>query len=328
MPTSDSGERVDAPAAPAGLGHLLAPAVQQACGGRLETVSWFRADWQRGGALTGRSRFHLEEKAEPIDVIVKVPVGPGEYLWNHRLQPNESDPNGITAMLFASGLELSGYDLAWIVIERFPEGPLFGLKRDDAIELMADAAARFYRRASDYPVDRRPRREDWDALTDRARENTATNRLPDRQRWRKAVKATQKQLKSLLSEWSDRAEVMWIHGDLHPANCMSRSNRPEDPAMLIDLAEVRAGHWIEDAIYLERMYWPRRDYLKNHPVVRLIADRRKALGLEVEDGVSRLADIRRTLLAATAPAFMKSEGHPSYLAACLETLEQSLSRLK
>ncbi|MFP3422344.1 hypothetical protein R0K19_23525, partial [Bacillus sp. SIMBA_161] len=39
------------------LGATLEPIVRAACGGRLSPVTWFRTDWQRGGAATGYATF-------------------------------------------------------------------------------------------------------------------------------------------------------------------------------------------------------------------------------------------------------------------------------
>ena len=50
-------------------------------------------------------------------------------------------------------------------------------------------------------------------------------------------------------------------------------------------------------------------------------------GLDVEDDYSDLVDVRRLMLAGTAPAFMQSEGDPRYLAACLLQLENAIDRL-
>ncbi len=309
-----------------GLGDRFAALLQEACGGRLGSIAWFRTDWQRGGARTGRSTFRTDDGAE-VPVVVKVPVGPTELTWNQRLQPNEKDPYGITARLYACGQSLGDYDLAWIIMERFPEGPLFGLKRTDAIDLMADAAARFYWRAADFPVSGEQKREDWNAHFDRAREQCQTNNLPDKQRWNKTIKAAQKNLEAWVTEWRGRSEGEWCHGDLHPANAMSRSNRPEDPAMLIDLAEIRPGHWLEDAVYLERLYWIRPDRIADNPPVKLIARKRAERGLVNGDNYQRLADIRRLLLAGSAPAYLRTEGNPIVLKINLDMLEETLSRL-
>jgi hypothetical protein len=62
--------------------------------------------------------------------------------------------------------------------------------------------------------------------------------------------------------------------------------------------------------------------------VREVAAARRRLGLPVEEDYPRLAMIRRALLAASAPRFIKSEGHPLHLAACLRWLEIALADLK
>ena len=310
-----------------GLGEGFEPLLREACGGRLGPIAWFRTDWQRGGAKTGRAAYRTDG-GQDVAVVVKVPVGPSELLWNRRMQPGDDDPHGVTARLFAWGTTLGSYDLAWMVMERFSEGPLFNLKRPDAIALMADAACRFYRRASQFPVEGSPRVEDWVELLRRAHENCHTHRIANEQRWSKALKAANKPMKATAEEWAARPCRGWCHGDLHPANAMSRSNRPEDPAMLIDLAEVRPGHWVEDAVYLERLFWTRREMIKEHPPVKMIARLRREMGLSDEENVARLADIRRFLLAATTPAFLKAEGNPAFLEACLNVLEETAGRLK
>lgn len=97
--------------------------------------------------------------------------------------------------------------------------------------------------------------------------------------------------------------------------------------MLLDLAEVHPGHWVEDAVYLERLYWMRPDALKGVKPVSLIARARKKHNLDTSDDYQRLADIRRVLMASCAPAFLQSEGHPRYLEAALGVLEKTLPRV-
>jgi len=108
---------------------------------------------------------------------------------------------------------------------------------------------------------------------------------------------------------------------------MCRSAEPNAQVSLIDLAEVHAGHWVEDAVYLERQLWGHKSRLKASRPVHAMATARKALGMRVDDDFNSLVDIRRLLLAATAPAFMQSEGDPRYLAACLEQLQMTSDRL-
>lgn len=311
------------------LGDFFEPLLREACAGRLGAISWFRTDWQRGGAKTGRATFATEQGED--DVVVKIPIGPVEYLWNNRLQQQQDDDEaesyGVTPRLYASETTLGEYDLAWMVIERLPQGPLFSLQRHDAIELMADVIARFHRQSSRFAIDKPARQEDWHALIDKARGKCKTNMVKHEQRWRAMFKTLHKRLDRLVQEWEQRTVTDWCHGDVHPLNAMSRSNRPEDPALLIDLANVHAGHWVEDAVYLERIYWPRRAVIEEHPPVRLIARHRKKLGMPLGDDYARQADIRRALLAATAAAFLRTEGSPAYLEACLDTLERVMARL-
>ena len=131
----------------------------------------------------------------------------------------------------------------------------------------------------------------------------------------------------ILERWRGRRIDQWLHGDLHFANAMCRSEEPDAEVSLIDLAEVHAGHWIEDAVYLERQLWGHKSRLKASKPVHAMAAARKLHGLNVEDDYSELVDVRRLMLAGTAPAFMQSEGDPRYLAACLLQLEHAIDRL-
>ena len=134
-------------------------------------------------------------------------------------------------------------------------------------------------------------------------------------------------MNGILERWRGRRIDQWLHGDLHFANAMCRSEEQGAEVSLIDLAEVHAGHWIEDAVYLERQLWGHKSRLKASKPVHAMAVARKALGMRVDDDYSELVDIRRVLLAATAPAFMQSEGDPRYLASCLEQFQHGLDRL-
>lgn len=318
----------DKVSAPRDIGDQFEPLLRTACNNRLGPVSWFRADWQRGGAKTGRSTFEVTPESK-LNAVVKIPVGPNEFLWHNRMQFNKDcgQEYGVTANLYACNTSLEGYDLAWLVMERFSEGPLFGLVRNDAIHLMCDVAARFHARAAEYEIDKDPKSENWDELLEKARESVLMNVLPQHQHWQQYLKTISRSIDSIIEKWRSRPCQDWCHGDLHPANAMSRSKNPEDPAMLIDLAEVHAGHWVEDAVYLERLFWTRPSLLEEYPPVKLIARGRKKLGLPVSETDYHLADIRRVLLAATAPAFLRTEGNPRYLDACLAVLVDVTARI-
>ena len=59
----------------------------------------------------------------------------------------------------------------------------------------------------------------------------------------------------------------------------------------------------------------------------MLAKARRAAGLDCSDDYGRLANVRRVLMAATSPAFLKREGHPAYLAAALEVIERLLPQV-
>ena len=305
------------------LASSLAPVLMEACEGKLSDIRWFRTDWQRGGAATALATFNTDDR--PCDVVVKFPVVQRELTWTRRLQNGADD--SVVPRLFASGETLGGYDLAWIVIERFNFGPLGTHWHEDHLPRIATAAAKFHALANTFPVDRKLVDEPWHEVIRQAQDNLVDNNVPSRQRWNTAIKTIRNQLPKLLDEWHAHAAAQWIHGDLHIANAMSRDGMDSGSVALIDLAEVRPGHWIEDAVYLERQLWVRPERMANHKPVKLVAQARKAIGLTVDDAYPRLATIRRGLLAATAPAHLRIEGSPRYLDACLANLEQMIREL-
>ena len=308
------------------LAATLAPALNEECEGRLGGITWFKADWQRGGAATGRSTFRLDDGAEQ-PVVLKLPVVRRELSWMFRLQ-DVTDDDPVVPRLFACGESIAGYDLTWLVMEHFTHGPLGLHWHEDHIPRIADAAARFHARAEPIEVDRPPRDEPWDELLREAAESVKVNRLDHEQQWNAGIKTLRHRLDALVEEWDSRDVQQWLHGDLHFANAMSRHGMDAGTVSLIDLAEVHAGHWVEDAVYLERQLWARPERTKPHKPVKAIAEARKRLGLPVESDYPRLAMIRRALLAATAPRYILSEGHPKHLEACLRWLETALGDLK
>jgi hypothetical protein len=312
---------------PRALASSLAPLLADACAGRLGEITWFRADWQRGGAATGRATF-LDDASEPMAVVVKLPVGARELLWTRRLEQVSTDGASVAPRLLASGEYLGGYDLAWMVIEHFAHGPLGLHWHDNHVPRIADAIARFHAATAPFEVDQPARREPWDELVQEAADSVRTNHLAEESRWLAGLKSLRARLPELAAAWESRPLSGWLHGDPHMANAMSRQAIDEGPVSLIDLAEVHPGHWVEDAIYLERQLWARPERLKPVRPVRAVAEARKLYGLPVEPDHPRLAMIRRALLAATAPRFLRSEGHPRHLEACLGWLETALRELK
>lgn len=307
-----------------GLASSLGPVLVDVCEGRLDDIRWFRADWQRGGAATAHATYR-DDSGQPRPVVIKLPVSVRELRWTRRLQSEE----GVVPRLYASGDSLGGYDLAWIIIEELPFGPLGSTWDDGCVPRIAAAAAGFYKIASQYEIDADPVREDWDELVKGAREALQRNAtIPNQQKWVATLKTVQSRLDRLVEVWRARPIEGWVHGDLHPANALCRTSEPDAPVALIDLAEVRPGHWIEDAVYLERLHWARPERIRKHKPVKAIVQARKKFGLPTGGDYQRLAAVRRVLLAATAPRFLKSEGNPAYLESCLSRLESSLNDLK
>lgn len=307
------------------LAASLAPALSEVCEERLSDITWFRTDWQRGGAATGYASYTRPDGTE-IPAVVKIPVVQRELTWTRRLQSGDDDC--VVPRLLAWGDELGGYDLTWMILERLEHGPL-GLKWNDThLDRLADAAVRFALAARAFPVDREPRVEDWTDLLRAATENVRINELEGAKRWRSGLKQVQQRLDPIVARWRSRSVNEWLHGDLHFANAMSRVSMTEGPVTLIDLAEVRPGHWVEDAVFLERRMWARPERLGDRKPVRMIAEARRRRGLPIDPEDHVLASIRRLLLASTAPAFLKTEGNPKHLAACLDWMERSLAELR
>lgn len=310
MPGADTS--ADSP-----FGASLEPVLRRACGGRLSSVSWFRTDWQRGGALTGYASY-LDEDHSAQPAVVKLPVPPGERQWLERLQASD----GLVPKLYAHGDALNGYDMAWIVMERLPHGPLGSAWGGKEFDLLVEAAGRFYVAAGEIPLSGDLPQRDWEKIFHEARENIIKEHdVAHEQRWKTALKKTHRKLKEWIRIWNDRPTDHWCHGDLHLANAMTRCPAPGGPAVLLDFAITHVGHWIEDAIYFEHLFWARRHRLGGRKLCSQIAHERKRLGLRVDPDWPRLASVRRALMAMTTPAILNLDGDRNHVEAALEVLE-------
>ncbi len=297
------------------FGAAVAPVLQQVCNNCLKDLHWFRTDWQRGGALTGYAAWR--NGGPEREVVVKLPVPPVELKWLRRLQ----DAGDVAPRLYAGGEELGGYDIAWVVMERLPHGPLGEQWGGGEFDLLVEAAGRFYKATAEHPLEGRPREIDWEKALDTARRHVREHSLEHEQRWAHALKQAHKKIKHWLEVWRDRPIEDWCHGDLHLANAMTRKPAPGGPAVLFDFAESRPGSWVEDAVYLEHLFWARRDRLHGRKLCKQLAHERKALGLHNDADWPRLAEIKRALLAMSTPAVLRHDGNPRHVAAALEVLE-------
>ena len=318
----------------------LEPALQHACHGHLGTVSWFKADWQHGGASTGFSTWRLNTisgKPKQVPCVVKMPIGHKEYFWTKRLGLVRADewdePRSLalpTPRVLAAGFELGGYDLAWIVMERFANPPIALERSDAALWSMFETAAEFHEatileRAIE--PEQRPEPTDWASLLEKGQQALRENDIDQRDQWIQALNQTERILDQLVQTWEARPIDTWCHHDLHPHNAMRRMS--EDKSIpghctLIDLALVAPGCWIEDALYMERLFWGREQQLCGIDPLTTLADTRKAIGLPSDQDELDLADVRRVLMAASSPAFLRTENDQIYLKAALNTLERLL----
>jgi aminoglycoside phosphotransferase len=309
------------------LASSLGPIITRTCDPRLSNIEWFRSTWQRGGAATGRATWRLDD-SNVIPAVVKLPVGPVEYRWTTLLGAVDRDQwarteSRSTPRVLAAGEVLNGYDLAWLVIERL-DGPSLTTTWDrrSLLDLIDATACMQARALGAMPVKGRPRPTDWATLLDKARHAVRDQGIDNEQRWNDCIKRVQKSLDALIHEWDARPLDTWCHGDVHAGNAMRRTDN--GACVLIDLALVHPGHWVEDAVYLERQFWGRPDLLFGvDPVAELAAARRRQR-LEPGPDHRRIADLRRLLAAACAPALLPHEGHPVYLGACLDTLARLL----
>lgn len=306
-----------------GFGTLLEPMLHVACGGRISEVSWFRTDWQRGGALTGYARFHAED-GEEHPVVVKLPVPPCERYFLVQLQ-QDGDAHGVAPRVYAHGEMLGPYDLAWVVIERLHHGPLGPLWSGREFDLLVEAVGRFYAATEHIERCGEPLLEDWETLLARARKHAHDGALPQAQHWNKVLKAAGKKLPAWAELWRGRAITGYCHGDLHLGNAMTRGAPPDGPAVLIDYANTRVGHWVQDAIYFEHLFWARPHRLEGRKLAKSIARERKARGLPVDPDWARLAEAYRALLALSTPARLDHDGDPAHLQACLGVLERAVA---
>lgn len=306
------------------MAAFFGPVLRAQTQGCLSEIEWFRSAWQRGGAATGFARWsHPDGTTEPV--MVKLPVGPVELRWTRAMGTcgEDESPSSIPcAKVLAAGEELSSFDLAWIVTERLDGPPMSNHLGEANATTILEAAADFQARAmrTGFPPVLPPEPE-WAARIQRSRDLARANAIPESQRWNEALRRVQRALGTLRARWAQREINAWCHGDLHPGNALRR--RGGRACVLVDLALVHAGHWIEDALYLERQFWGHEALLGIKPMA-VLARLRRERGLPTSGNYSDLAHVKRVLTAASAPAVMEREGNPAYLHAALEIIEKSL----
>ena len=284
-------------------------------GGRLRDIRWFSSSMSRGGGHTAGAVFADEDGDH--EVIIKLPVEQQEYDWTVRL----GDAGGVTPRVFASGMD---DDRRWLVIERIAGPCVAEETRKERVQSLVRASVEFDRLACALAKPTHPPHPpDWAACLERSRHVAKTQPIEDGQHWNKAIHHVEKALHSLAAMWAGRATTHWCHGDLHPGNAMCRSET-DDSCVLIDLGLVHAGHWVEDALYLERLYWGHADALHGVKPVSVAARARRDAGLPTSDDYQEVANVKRLLEAASAPGYYPNEGNPGYFRHALGLVERLL----
>lgn len=320
---------------PQTLGESLGPVLIAQCQGRLGAIDWFRTSHQHSSSATGFSVWR-EGDGSPQPVIVKLPVGPAEHRWTSTMGTHEKhwgDPESAalpSVRVVASGERVGEVDCPWIVMERLVGPPMSShIDQTCLHDLIATVADFQHRAARLTPIEGRPRTPDWEKLLERARDVARRDALPESHRWGDAIRKVQKTLPLLASAWDRRALNSWCHGDVHPGNVMRRSaHGGVGRWVLVDLALVHPGHWVEDALYLERQFWAHPEFIQGVKPISELAKHRRERGLDANDNYAEIANVRRVLMAACAPAVMETEGRsPKYLHAALEIIEKTLPQV-
>lgn len=296
----------------------LEPELREACADQLDDLRWVQMDWQHGGALIGFAEY-IAESDQRQPAFVKFPVPGRELRWSRALQSCGKPP--VVPQLFMSGESLGSHDIAWLVMERLPGAPIGAKWHPGSLAETARAGAAMHACAYEIPIDRPKRRDDWEQLLERTKLVLEDKKLPCHEQWADGIKRADENWRDIVALWRSREPIHWVHGDLHMGNAMRRD---DGSVCLLDLAEVRPGHWIEDALYLERLSWAHTDRIQTDDPLGAMKAERARLGLENGERVRELALARRLLLAATTPAFLLHEGARKHLDACLEILHSGL----
>ena len=261
--------------------------------------------------------------------MVKLPVGPTELRWTRDLG---SSPDAVVPRVLACGDSIGGLDLCYLVVERL-EGGLLAKNFDaQAAHDLIDAAVRFQHAAAalrpptEADAHEAPKVHNWEENIARAKEAVRLSKIADQLRWHDALKHVHKSLGLIAARWNTRPINAWCHGDLHPGNALRRSG-PASNCVLIDLALVHAGHWVEDAVYLERQYWGHADLLHGIKPLAEFSRLRRASGLPVDTHATDIAIARRLLMASVVPLFLGREHNAKYVHGALEVIEKYLPQL-
>ena len=318
----------------ADLARSLGPMLREQCEGHLGELEWFRTAWGRSGAATAKADWTLPD-GRAVPAILKLPVKPVEYRWTRDmgtadLRRWDEAATHPTPRVLACGTQIGPYDLAWIVVERFEQNPLSTDLSEQSLTDLVLAVAAFQQAAESHGTPKGPLLDlPFSEQLEKGRELVRDRLIPieEPQRWNEALKKGSKCLPRALAIWNTRPVNAWCHGDVHPGNAMRREQvaRSESPGqcVLIDLGLVHAGHWAEDALYLERQFWGHADRMGKLRPVSVLARARREAGLDNGPDYAEIANARRLLSALCVPALFVTEGsNQAYVEHALGTLER------
>ena len=216
--------------------------------------------------------FSARETSTGRQAIIKADVDEAEIYWTTQLVG--AAPDLFPALLAADYLPArpgSGR-VGFIVWEKLPSTLIGPLWEGRQVDLMLDAAARFYQAA---------RRVEplhlaccsWDKMRRELEEGCRKNPPGD---WRRVL-AYAEQDQSWLWE---NCPFEACHGDLHVGNALTRTAPPNGPGLLIDLNPVLQP-WLFDAAWVDVCQWQDQPRRGPEHTVQYLAERRRALGLDV-----------------------------------------------
>ncbi len=216
--------------------------------------------------------FSAREISTGRQAVIKVDVDEAEIYWT--VQLTSAAPDLFPALLAADHLvSPSGSGrIGFIAWERLPHTLIGPNWEGRQVDLMLDAAARFYQAARTVEPLHLPCCS-WDKMRRELEEGCRKNPPGD---WRRVLAHAEQD-----QSWLSQAFAFEVcHGDLHVGNALTRTAPPNGPALLIDLNPVLQP-WIFDAAWVEVCQW--KDLLRRGPehTVQYLADRRLALGLDV-----------------------------------------------
>lgn len=204
-----------------------------------------------------------------LDAFVKVHITETEFYWMKAIADRDS---ALVPLVYASGAELAGQDLRWLVLERIPFALIPASNwQGNQWPMMAEAAARFQKAAR--TID--------SSMAFQEGVQTVRSWL-NRAHAANCPADVEPLLTTLEEDWAFVTAVCPVEvcfGDLHPGNVLCRTAAPgPGKGVLVDPIP-RLQPWVFDAAYCQAI-------ASDHDVhlPELLAKARKSLDLPTADG--------------------------------------------